>query len=66
MQRCRRRIVVGRGRHRHQSLDPKVGARYRDAILSQGGQVEEMSMVRRFLGRDPSNEAFFAEITGRR
>ncbi len=47
-------------------LDPKVGARYRDAILSQGGQVDEMGMVRRFLGRDPSNEAFFAEITGRR
>ena len=47
-------------------LDPKVGARYRDAILSQGGQDEEMNMVRRFLGRDPSNEAFFAEITGKR
>jgi thimet oligopeptidase len=47
-------------------LDPKVGARYRDTILSQGGQDEEMSMVRRFLGREPSNEAFFAEITGKR
>ncbi|HYC35113.1 MAG TPA: M3 family metallopeptidase [Usitatibacter sp.] len=47
-------------------LDPKVGMRYRDTILSQGGQKEEMEMVRRFLGRDPSNEAFFAEITGKR
>jgi len=47
-------------------LDPAVGARYRDTILSQGGQVEEMDMVKRFLGRAPSNEAFFAEITGRR
>ena len=47
-------------------LDPKVGARYRDTILVQGGQVEEMQMVRKFLGRAPSSDAFFAEITGRR
>jgi thimet oligopeptidase len=47
-------------------LDSKVGARYRDTILSQGSQSEEMEMVRKFLGREPSNEAFFAEITGRR
>ncbi len=47
-------------------LDPKVGQRYRDAILAQGGQQDEMQMVRRFLGRDPSNETFFAEITGKR
>ena len=47
-------------------LDPKVGARYRDTILAQGGQEEEMNLVRRFLGRKPSNEAFFAEITGKR
>jgi thimet oligopeptidase len=47
-------------------LDPRVGIRYRDTILAQGGQVDEMEMVRRFLGRDPSNEAFFAEITGKR
>ncbi|MEP7069447.1 MAG: M3 family metallopeptidase [Usitatibacter sp.] len=47
-------------------LDPKVGARYRDIILAQGGQEEEMSLVRRFLGRAPSNEAFFAEIAGKR
>ncbi|HUQ27736.1 MAG TPA: M3 family metallopeptidase [Usitatibacter sp.] len=47
-------------------LDPAVGARYRDAILAQGGQEEEMALVKRFLGREPSNEAFFQEITGRR
>jgi len=47
-------------------LDAKVGRRYRDTILSQGGQGEEMDMVRKFLGRDPSSDAFFAEITGRR
>jgi thimet oligopeptidase len=64
---------VGRGpRARHalglqgQLLDAKVGRRYRDTILSQGGQGEEMDMVRKFLGRDPSSDAFFAEITGKR
>jgi thimet oligopeptidase len=47
-------------------LDPAVGARYRDTILAQGGQEEEMTLVKRFLGREPSNEAFFQEITGKR
>jgi len=47
-------------------MDPAVGRRYRDTILSQGGQEEEMDQVRRFLGREPSSEAFFAEITGKR
>jgi thimet oligopeptidase len=47
-------------------LDPKVGLKYRETILAQGGQEEEMTLVRRFLGREPSNEAFFAEITGKR
>jgi thimet oligopeptidase len=47
-------------------LDPKVGARYRKTILSQGGQREETDMVRDFLGREPSSDAFFAEITGKR
>jgi len=47
-------------------LDPKVGARYRETILSQGGQREESDMVRDFLGREPSSAAFFEEITGKR
>jgi thimet oligopeptidase len=47
-------------------LDPAVGARYRNAVLAPGGQEEETVMVRRFLGREPSNQAFIAEITGKR
>jgi thimet oligopeptidase len=47
-------------------LDPRVGRLYRDTILAQGGQVEPADMVRKFLGREPSSEAFFREITGRR
>ena len=47
-------------------LDPATGARYRDTILAPGGSQEEMEMVRRFLGRAPNSDAFFAEITGKR
>jgi thimet oligopeptidase len=53
-------------RFKGELLDPKVGAAFRREILSQGGQREEMESVRRFLGREPSSDAFFAEITGRR
>ena len=38
------------------------GARYRDAILSQGSQQDETAMVAKSLGRAPTNEAFFAEL----
>jgi len=51
---------------RKDMLDPAVGRRYRDTILANGGQEEEMALVKRFLGRAPSSEAFFAEITGKR
>ena len=47
-------------------LDPKVGKRYRDTILAQGGQRHPAKMVKDFLGREPNSKAFFAEITGRR
>ena len=47
-------------------LDPEVGKRYRDTILAQGGQRHPAQLVKDFLGREPSSEAFFAEITGRR
>ncbi len=47
-------------------LDPAVGRRYRELILSRGGEVPPQKMVEAFLGRKPSPDAFFAEITGRR
>jgi len=47
-------------------LGPKVGARYRETILAQGGQEEEMEMVRKFLGRELNNKAFLEEIAGKR
>ena len=45
---------------------PEVGARYRKAILSQGGQKKAEQLVVDFLGREPDNKAFFQEITGQR
>jgi thimet oligopeptidase len=47
-------------------LDPKVGRRYRELILSRGGEVPPQQMVEAFLGRKPSTDAFFAEIAGKR
>ncbi len=47
-------------------LSAETGARYRDTILAQGSQDEEMNLVRKFLGREPSPKAFFDDISGRR
>ena len=47
-------------------MNPKVGHRFRDVILANGGQVPPQALVKTFLGREPSNKAFFAEITGKR
>ena len=47
-------------------MNPAVGRRFRELILSKGGQRPAAEMVREFLGRDPSPEAFFEEITGQR
>jgi len=47
-------------------LDPSVGRRYRHLILEQGGQRPPQALVEAFLGRKPTSDAFYAEITGRR
>ncbi len=47
-------------------LSEDVGRRYRQTILSQGGQRPPHLLVEQFLGRAPNNEAFFKEITGQR
>jgi thimet oligopeptidase len=40
-------------------LDPKVGARYRANVIGQGGQRAPQQLVKDFLGRDMSTQAFF-------
>ena len=47
-------------------MDEKVGKRYRDTILSNGGQVAPKELVKQFLGREPNNKAFFEELAGKR
>jgi len=47
-------------------MNPAAGRRFRELILARGGEEPAAQMVREFLGRDPSPEAFFEEITGRR
>jgi len=40
-------------------LDPKVGARYRSSVLGEGAQKPPQQVVKDFLGRDGSSQAFF-------
>lgn len=47
-------------------MNPAAGRRFRQLVLAQGGQKRASQLVHDFLGRDPSPEAFFAEITGQR
>ena len=43
-------------------LNPTTGARYRHAVLAKGGTVDELNMVKEFLGRDPNPDAFFKSL----
>jgi len=40
-------------------LDPKVGARYRASVLGEGAQKPPQQVVKDFLGREGSAQAFF-------
>lgn len=43
-------------------LDRAVGQRYCDTVLSKGSSVDEATMLRELLQREPSNTAFLREI----
>jgi thimet oligopeptidase len=47
-------------------MDAATGARYRETILSNGGQVAPKELVKKFLGREPNSKAFFEELAGKR
>ncbi|HYM47276.1 MAG TPA: M3 family metallopeptidase [Burkholderiaceae bacterium] len=47
-------------------MSAEVGRRYRQTILASGGQRHPQALVEAFLGRKPTSDAFYAEITGRR
>ncbi|MBK8913214.1 MAG: Zn-dependent oligopeptidase [Phycisphaerales bacterium] len=41
---------------------PDAGRYYRQKILSRGGSVDELEMVREYLGREPKMDAFLAHL----
>lgn len=43
-------------------LDPKAGADYRRIILEKGNMVDGQELLKEFLGRDLSSEAFFQKL----
>ena len=43
-------------------LDPAAGLRYRQTVLSQGGQEPPRALVRDFLGRETNAKAFFDDL----
>lgn len=44
-------------------LNQKTGRDYREWILEKGGSMEEMELIKRFLGRAPNSKAFFKYIS---
>ncbi|PWY96132.1 zincin [Aspergillus sclerotioniger CBS 115572] len=47
---------------RDDPMSAKAGQRYREIILAKGGSVDELDMIREFLGRDPSAEAYLQDL----
>ena len=43
-------------------LDPEAGKYYRDKILSRGGTVDGLDMVRDYLGREPDMTAYLKHL----
>ncbi len=43
-------------------MNPDLGLKYRSLVLERGGAVDGDVLVREFLGREPSNEAFLKNI----
>lgn len=43
-------------------LNPEMGKRYREKVLSKGGSDDALNLVRNFLGREPNNQAFLKQI----
>ena len=43
-------------------MNKEAGRRYRRTVLEKGGSREAMDLLRDFLGREPSTEAFYKEL----
>jgi thimet oligopeptidase len=45
-------------------LNPTTAAAWRNEVLSKGGGTDEASLITRFLGREPSHDAYIAYLKG--
>lgn len=43
-------------------LNPKIGMKFRKEILEKGSSLDEMIMLKNFLGRKPNDKAFLVEL----
>ena len=43
-------------------MNPAEGQRYRRTVLEKGGSIDALDLLKEFLGREPSNEAFYREL----
>jgi thimet oligopeptidase len=48
--------------HEQGILSPEAGKYYRDKIISRGGTMDGLDLVRGYLGREPNLEAFAKEL----
>ena len=54
--------MFGKRGKRDRLLDPLVGMAYRRAILEMGRMEDADALMKRFLRRDPSSEAFLKRL----
>jgi thimet oligopeptidase len=47
------------GQLKAEGLTPQAGARFADMLLAKGGSVDPAKLLKNFLGRKPSEKAFF-------
>jgi Zn-dependent oligopeptidase len=43
-------------------LNPEAGMYYRSKILARGGSMDEMEMLKDYLGREPKTDAFLKHL----
>ncbi len=47
---------------KHGLLDPIIGQKYVDNVLSKGGSQDPNELLYNFLGREPNSDAFFSDM----